>query len=67
MMPQNVIVLMVWLKLSMKLPENMSVEIVTNTDVLPVMLTKTIVNSVSTQELENHFVIVHQVCTKLKT
>lgn len=67
MMPQNVIVLMVWLKLSMKLLENMSVEIVTNTDVLPVMLTKTIVNSVSTQELENHFVIVHQVCTKLKT
>lgn len=66
-MPQNVIVLMVWLKLSMKLLENMSVEIVTNTDVLPVMLTKTIVNSVSTQELENHFVIVHQVCTKLKT
>jgi hypothetical protein len=50
MMPQNVIVLMVWLKLSMKLLENMSVEIVTNTDVLPVMLTKTIVNSVSTQE-----------------
>jgi hypothetical protein len=67
MMPQNVIVSMVWLKLSMKLLENMSVEIVTNTDVLPVMLTKTIVNSVSTQELENHFVIVHQVCTKLKT
>jgi hypothetical protein len=64
---QNVIVLMVWLKLSMKKLEIMSVEIVTNTDVLPVMLTKTIVNSVSTQESENHFVIVHQVCTKLKT
>ena len=50
MMPQNVIVLMVWLKFMMKNLMLMSVEIVTNTDVLPVMLTKTIVKNVSTQE-----------------
>lgn len=66
MMLQNVIVLMDYMNfISVKLIY-MNVEPVV-IDVLDVMLTNTIVNSVSNLESKNQFVIVHQVCTKLPT